>query len=371
MSIIIFIIVLVVLILVHEVGHFFSAKRAGIRIDEFGIGFPPRLFGKKIGETIYSVNAIPFGGFVQIFGEDPRKEEAITGPDSSRSFVNKPKIIQSLVLFAGVGFNIILAWILFSVSFTAGMPTAADNPLVNKQAGTFSGASLTIVAVLPDSPAEDAGFKSGDELIGVSANGERVSDLTSKSVSDFIAAHGDGEINIEYKRGDELQSLSVLPSSNIITAEPERNAIGISMGIVGTLKLPVYLAVWEAGKLTTNLLAAIAVAIIGLIASALTLSADLSQIAGPVGIVSFVGDAAALGFVALLNFTAIISLNLAIINLLPFPALDGGRILFVAIEAVKGSPIRPKIASILNTLGFAILILAMLAVTYNDILKLF
>lgn len=371
MSIFIFIIVLVVLILVHEVGHFLSAKRAGIRVDEFGIGFPPRILGKKIGETIYSINAIPFGGFVKIFGEDPGRKEAISGPDSEKSFINKPRIIQTLVLFAGVGFNVILAWILFSISFTAGMPTAADNPLVINNQNRFTDQRLAIIIVLPDSPAEDVGLKAGDTLLAVKAGTEDIPELTPNGVSNFIALHGDDELTVEYQRGEELLSANIMPMRDVIGNEPNRSAIGISMGLIGTLKLPLHLAVWEGGKLTLNMLWAVTVAIIGLIASAFTLSADLSQIAGPVGIVTFVGDAAALGFVALLNFTAIISLNLAIINLLPFPALDGGRILFVMIEAIKGSPIRPKVVSILNTLGFALLILAMLVVTYNDILKLF
>ena len=131
MSIIIFVIVLVVLILVHEFGHFITAKKSGIRVDEFGIGFPPKIFGKKIGETTYTLNWIPFGGFVKIFGENP-DDESISGPDSARSFVNKKRRIQALVIVAGVLFNVILASLLFSAGFMIGMPVSDGDPLVER-----------------------------------------------------------------------------------------------------------------------------------------------------------------------------------------------------------------------------------------------
>ena len=152
MSIIIFIIVLVVLILVHEFGHFISAKKSGIRVDEFGIGFPPRIFGKKIGETTYSLNWIPFGGFVKIFGENP-DEESISGPDSKRSFVNKKRRIQALVIVAGVVFNMLLAIILFSAGFLIGMPVSDNDPLIVDKGYEITNSALTVISVLNESPA--------------------------------------------------------------------------------------------------------------------------------------------------------------------------------------------------------------------------
>lgn len=366
MNIIIFIVILVVLILVHEFGHFIVAKKSGIRVDEFGIGFPPKLFGKKYGETEYTFNLLPFGGFVRIFGENPDKE-SINGEDSGRSLVNKPKYIQALVMFAGVGFNILTAWLLFSVIYMVGMPTVfeeGDNKFVQNPA-------LTIVEVLPETPAEYAGLKVGDKLLSFSVNNESISELTSEKVSDFVALHGKDKIYVEYKRGNDVFVLDTVPETNIIPNEPERAVIGIAMSQVGTLKLPVHLAFWEAGKLTAKMFVAVTVAITQFLFDAITLNADFSQIAGPVGIVGIVGDAAALGIISLLSFTAFISLNLAVINLLPLPALDGGRLLFVAIEAIKGSPIKPSIVNMLNMIGFALLILLMVVVTYNDIAKIF
>ncbi|MFQ5661997.1 MAG: RIP metalloprotease RseP [Candidatus Paceibacteria bacterium] len=370
MSIIIFIIVLVVLILVHEVGHFIAAKRAGIRVDEFGIGFPPKIFSKKIGETNYSLNWIPFGGFVKIFGEDP-SEESISGPDSKRSFVNKKRGTQALVIAMGVIFNMLLAVVLFSWGFMAGMPVSDIDPLVVDKGYEISNPKLTVIDVLEDTPAENAGLKAGDEILSVATRSDNVEVLNADNVSEFIAAHKGEDIAFVYDRNGEVALAEIIPEENVVPDEPERGAIGTLLGTVGTLKLPVHRALIEGAVLTYEMTVLIAVALGGFLASAFTLSADLSQIAGPVGIVGLVGDAAALGLIALLNFTAIISIHLAIINLLPFPALDGGRLVVILIEAIKRSPLKPKIVNAVNTIGFILLILLMLVVTYSDIVKLF
>ena len=161
----------------------------------------------------------------------------------------------------------------------------------------------------------------------------------------------------------------VIPRSGVIKGE-EKPAIGIAMGVIGTLKLPIHLALYEGGVRTVTLLYHITIGISTFLVQAVMLNADFSSIAGPVGIVGLVGDASQLGIIALLNFTAFISLNLAVINLIPFPALDGGRLLFLGIEAIKGSPIKPVVANTLNFVGFALLILLMLIVTYNDIIRI-
>ena len=189
-------------------------------------------------------------------------------------------------------------------------------------------------------------------------------------VSDFILEQGVSDISITFERGEEVVTTSVTPTTGLIIQEPDKTAIGITMGSIGTLKLPPHTALWEGGKMTIQILVAVTVAILSFLGSALTLSADLSQIAGPVGIVGIVGDAASFGFSALLSFTALISLNLAVINLLPFPALDGGRLVFVLVEKIKGSPVRPAIVNALNRFGFALLILLLLVVTYNDIVRI-
>lgn len=390
MSVIIFIIILAVLILVHEFGHFIVAIKSGIKVSEFGIGFPPRI--KKLfrwKETDFTLNWIPFGGFVKIFGENP-DEESISGPDSTRSFVNKPKWIQALVLVAGVSFNIIFAWLLISAGFMSGLPTPVDYD----GAGTVENARVVITSVSKDSPAQKANLKTGDIIVSVSTmsassqagnttSGKNIlsAPLTPKNVSDFIKNVGDtkeakaksdekadAKIDIVYTRGETELHTSVTPVAGIIA---DYKAIGISMDLIGTLRLPFYQAFWEGAKTTVSLLRAIVVGLYGFLHDIILGRGGFSQVTGPIGIVGMVGDVSHLGFIFVLSFTAFISLNLAVINLLPFPALDGGRLLFVLIEAIRRKPISARVANTCNGIGFALLILLMVAVTVHDVIKLF
>ncbi len=363
MSIILFIIILAILVLAHEFGHFIVAKRAGIRVDEFGIGFPPKLWGKKIGETEYTINLFPVGGFVKIFGETPDKD-SIEGPDSKRSFVNKPKYIQASVLVAGVVFNIILAWLLISAGFMIGLPTSVSSA---PQGRTLTDVALTITEVTPNSPAKTVGLKVGDVILSVASGENTILNPSPPTVQKFIKDNSKNNIDIDFRRGKEIQkTVSLHAVSGLI----DRPAIGIGMDEIGKLKLPVYLALWDGAKLTASLTEATFLGLMGFFGSIFTGNADLSSVAGPVGIVGVVGQASAFGFVYLLSLTALISINLAIINLIPFPALDGGRLLFLLIEKIKRSPIKPKIANALNMFGFIILILLMVVITYSDILKI-
>lgn len=362
MSIIIFIIILGVLILVHEFGHFIVAVKSGIKVSEFGIGFPPkiaRLFRWK--ETDFTLNAIPFGGFVKIFGENP-EEESISGPESARSFVNKPRWIQALVLVAGVSFNIIFAWILISLGFMSGLPTPVDygGP------GVVENPKVVITTVSADSPAHMSGLKSGDAIKSVSSRGVALDTLTPDTVSEFIKTQE--KIDVVYTRGKDEFQTTVTPVDGIVEG---RKAVGISMDLIGILRLPVHQAFWEGAKTTGSLLVAVTVGLANFLFDTVTGHGDFSQVTGPVGIVGMVGDVSHLGFIYLLSFTAFISLNLAVINLIPFPALDGGRLLFVLIEAITRRPISPKVANSLNGVGFVLLILLMLVVTVNDVVKLF
>jgi regulator of sigma E protease len=361
MSVILFIIILAVLIFVHELGHFLAAKKFGIKVSEFGIGFPPRLWSKKKGETTYVVNAVPFGGYVKILGEDPT-EEAVAPEDQARSLVNKPKLVQTAVLAGGVAFNIIFAWILISLGFMLGLPTPASEgqKVINPK--------LVVTTLSVNSPAEKAGIRPGDVISQVYTEENTLNDISPQSVSNFIEAHGNEEITFVHNRGEETLTTMVVPEEGIVAG---RKAVGISMDMIGTLKLPIHKALWSGAETTVRLIGAIAVGIVTFLGQAFTGSASLSQVTGPVGIVGLVGDVSQLGFIYLLSFTAFISVNLAVVNLLPFPALDGGRILFVIIEAIKGSPIKPKVANMLNGVGFAILILLMIVVTLHDIVKLF
>lgn len=363
MSILLFFIILLVLVLAHEFGHFIVAKRSGIRVDEFGFGFPPKLFGIKKGETTYSFNLLPFGGFVKIFGENP-DEESMHGPDAARSMVRKPKYVQAAVLFAGVAFNFILAWLLISGGFVAGLPTsgAADPSLAYREAPM-----LTITSVAEDAPAARAGLMTGDRIVAIDSEKGEIGHPDVAAFKTIVAENAGKNILVEYERGGSRGSLVLVPEEGLVDGHA---GVGVSLDVIGTVKLPIHKALAKGFVLTSKLTAETAVSLATLLRDAVLGHADLASVTGPVGLVGVVGDAYQFGFVHLLTLTALISINLAIINLFPFPALDGGRLLFLLIEKIKGSPIKPKVANILNAAGFFLLIALMLVVTYQDIVKL-
>jgi regulator of sigma E protease len=366
MSIIIFIVILLVLVVSHEFGHFIVAKMNKIRVDEFSFGFPPKIFGKKIGETTYNLNALPFGGYVKIFGENG-DDPTVSEEDKKRSFTSKPKYVQALVLLAGVTMNFLVAWLLLTVGYMSGLPSsvamAPKGVVINNQ-------YLTVTSVVKGSPAEISGLKAGDKLLALDTPTDSTkllsSSFTAESVQNFVKKHGGEAVNVEILRGPESKVIDVTPVNN----KDGFPAIGISMDTIGTLQLPVHKALWEGLKLTSNLTVGTAVGFYKLISGAILGKGDMSAVTGPIGIVGVVGDAAKFGFIYLLSFTALISVNLAVINLMPFPALDGGRILFLLIEKIKGSRIKPEIANIVNMIGFGILMLLMVFITYHDIVKL-
>lgn len=362
MSIILFIIILAVLVFVHELGHFLIAKKTGVRVDEFAVGFPPKLFSFTKGETLYSLNAIPFGGYVKIFGEDPN-DESLKGSDSKRSLVNKPKYIQGAVLLGGIIFNILFAWLLISVSLMSGykMPVDTANYVVTNP-------KITILSVLENSPAKLAGLVSGDQITSLK-EGDGVI-LVPQDVSDVqkFISESKSKVQVSYSRGSEIKTTEVEPVPGI---SGSNKAIGISMSKVGEVHLPFYLAFWEGAKLTYDTVSQTFFSLIDFFGKIFTGKADISEVSGPVGIAGLVGDASNFGFIYLLGFTAFISINLAVINFMPFPALDGGRLFFLIIEAIIRRPISPKILNFINASGFIFLMLLMLFVTYHDIVKLF
>ncbi|MFA5791615.1 MAG: RIP metalloprotease RseP [Candidatus Paceibacterota bacterium] len=380
MSIIIFFVILLVLVLVHEFGHFFTAKSFGIRVDEFGFGFPPKLFSFKKGETEYSFNALPLGGFVKIFGENfeeadfveigflDKEKETEKEELKKRSLVNKPKYQQALVLFAGIFANFLLAWLLFSFGFMSGLPTSVGS---ERPGSKLENVNLTVISVLADSPAEKAGLKIGDKIVSIESGNDAVLEINSETLKSFIISHPEKEIEIGYVRGKNNQNINlakIIPIANTVDSKP---MIGISMDQIGIAKLPFFTALVEGMKLNLFMTKNTALGLFTLISEALQGKGSFAGVAGPVGMVGIVGDAYQFGFIYLLSFTALISINLAIINLLPLPALDGGRLLFLLIEKVKGSRLNPKFANTANMIGFAFLILLMLVITYHDLVKLF
>ncbi|MDD5050770.1 MAG: RIP metalloprotease RseP [Candidatus Pacebacteria bacterium] len=362
MSILLFLIILIVLVIVHELGHFLVAKFSGIGVKEFGLGFPPRIIGKMWRGTLYSLNWIPFGGFVKILGEDP-EELAITEEEKKKNFSYKPRPIQALVLVAGISFNILFAWLLISLGFMTGLPTSVGAPT----SGNITNPEVVITEVLENSPAQKAGLEVGDKIVSLESGVEKVNALSILGVQDFINGHGKESVRVEYKRGGEDAIAIVVPQGGIVEG---KSAIGVAMDMIGILRLSFFRAFFEGAKLTIDVIKTVATGLAGFIWDAVRLKAHFSEVTGPVGIVSLVGSAEKLGFVYILSLAAFISLNLAVINLIPFPALDGGRLLFVLIEAIKRSPIKPKVANMINSVGFAILIVLMVIVTLHDIVKI-
>ncbi len=365
MSVIIFLIVLAILIFVHELGHFLAAKKTGMRVDEFAVGFKPKIWGKKKGETEYFLGLIPIGGYVKIFGEDQIEDmEKISDKDKAdlpRAFSNRPLWAQAVVLVAGVTFNIIFAWILLSVNFMIG----ADVPASDFAKHDFVETKVLITSVVEGSPAEDAGLKSGDfiEKTSLYLDKDATTDIVASSVSgsnQAIDLYIEGKTEPVSVKKDYIKGIS-----------EDKEIIGIGMEDVGKVKLLPHEALWYGLKSTYVYTILTAEALFGFFSQAFTLNADMSQVSGPVGIVGHVGDAADRGVSALLLFTALISINLAIINILPFPALDGGRLLFVIIESITRKRIKPNIANLVNAIGFGLLMLLMIVITFNDIIKLF
>ena len=352
-TIAVFIAVLGLLVFVHELGHFVMAKRAGMRVDEFGFGFPPRLFGIKKGETLYSINAIPLGGFVKIVGEDGSE---INDP---QSFANKSYWHRFSVLVAGVTMNVILAWVLMSIGMGVGLPTVLDENSQLPKSAMVRNSSVGVLETAPESPAQRAGLKPADVIAKI--NGEEIDSI--KEAQTITQNQAGIPTAYTIKRGSEIFDATITPRANPPTGE---GFLGIALGEIALVSYPWYEAIWHGLVYTINLLVYTVSAFWSLIVGAFQ-GADVgAALSGPVGIAVLTRDVTRLGFIYLLQFTALLSINLAIINIVPFPALDGGRILFLAVEKLRGKKMNPKAEVWANTIGFMLLLLLMVGVTVHD-----
>lgn len=359
LTFIIFLIILSILVVVHEAGHFFAAKKFGIRVDEFGLGYPPR--AKKLLSwkgTDFTLNWLPFGGFVKIFGENP--DEAVEMRKQPGSFSSKHRSKQAAVLCAGVCANFLFAWLLISVGFMIGLPATADSGL------SISNVHTVVVDVLPSSPAALAGLETGDSIVSV-GRGNLFANTDPVQISNFISSSAQ-PITFTLTRGNKTLVETAAPKMGLA---PDRLAVGVELDSVGTAKLSLPSALYHGFLSATSDTWQIIVAFGVFLKSIFVGHADFSQITGPVGIISLVGDARSLGFVYVIMFVALISLNLAVINLLPIPALDGGRLLFVLIESIRRKPVSAKIFNALNNASFILLIILMILVTIRDVMHLF
>ncbi len=341
-TIIIGLAVLSVIIIAHELGHFIMAKSVGIRVDEFGLGFPPRLLSFKRGETRYSLNAIPFGGFNKLAGEeDPKVPE---------SLASKSIGTRLLVLSAGSLMNVLLAFLLFSVTFMVPHNLVVGQVLVEE--------------VVPDSPAARAGIEPGDIVLSV--NDKPVSN--SRDLQRYIQLNLGREITILIQHTDlTAENVQLIPRWK----PPEgHGATGIAISTVNPTIIKQRYPFWKAIPLGVSTFIETFVlyknGMIGVIIG--TIPADFI---GPVGIVQITGEIAKSGVSPLLEFAAFLSLIIGVLNLFPLPALDGGRIMFVLLEWVRrGKRVSPKTEGLIHATGFFLLIAAILLITYQDIIRI-
>ncbi len=348
-----------VLILVHEFGHFIVAKAFGIRVDEFGIGFPPRLLAFKKGETTYTINALLFGGFVRIFGENPGE-----GKSDPRSFSTKSRWAQATVLMAGITFNFLFAWLALSAGYMIGMPISADHAGF----GTVTGIHTTIVDVQAGSPADKAGVKPEDVIEQVkTGTATLLVGSNADAVQEFILAHQDESILLTVMRNGQEKTLLAKPIEGIT---PGYKAIGIALGDIGILQLPPHLALLQGGMLSWKMTTSIANGLLGLMSNLVRGTGSWDGVLGPIGIAGMGATAVAHGAIATIILASLISINLAIINLLPIPGLDGGRLLIVIVEGIIKKPLGERFSTWITLAGFTLLIGLMLAVSVHDIFGL-
>lgn len=358
-TIIIFILVLGLLVFTHELGHFITAKRAGIKVEEFGLGLPPRIFGIKRGGTIYSLNWLPIGGFVKIFGEDGG------GKDDAGSFSSRPAWTRAKILVAGVTMNYLFAMLLFSLSFAVGIPAMVDSQTLGAR-----NVKIQITEVADKSPAMQAGILLGDTIVEVSDKNH----LATKSINEindlnnFINSHRGQEIILKIKRGQEIKSVALTPRQSPPANE---GPIGVALAKTGIISFPWYSALYKGIIFTFQMTWLIVATFVGVVANLFRGAPAGVQFSGPVGIFELTGQMSQLGFSYLNQFVAFLSLNLAIINLFPFPALDGGRLFFLLIEKIKGSPINQTFERKANSIGLALLILLIVVITIKDIGRFF
>lgn len=353
--ILIFIGMLLVLVLVHEWGHFFVAKKAGCKVEEFGFGFPPRLLSKTWRGTLYSLNLFPIGGFVKIEGENMEDSPADEKP-SPTSFASKSAMWRIAILSAGVGMNLLFAVLLLSIESAIGAPTL----VTEKNAGTLTDIKTYTVEVAKDSPADAAGMQPYDHIVSV----EGVKDPSLTAVQQITRDHAGKEMHMQIDRNGQDVAITVTPRVN----PPEgQGALGISLSETGLEKSPIYLAPIK-GIERTGIMAWTILSQFGILIAKLFEHQSVGQaLTGPIGIAIYTKQAVAMGLSYFLEFASMISINLAIINILPIPALDGGRILFVGIEKIVGRKRTAMVEQYAHTIGFVALIGLMIFITFKDI----
>lgn len=365
-TILVFILILSVLVMLHEFGHFLMAKRAGIGVEEFGFGLPPRLWGKKIRGTIYSLNWLPFGGFVRLVGEDPTDKNR----NDKNSYYVKSLGERALVVVAGVFMNFILAVVIFYavlmfLGFKVSLPLIVEHDFkfVNQTR------QVLVADVNEDSVAAKSGVKEGESILSV--NGQKVGSV--EDLQKIIRGNENETVTLilENPINNKTRNVSVTPVYNETLKAP---AIGVGLGELVVLNYDTFWQKLFAGFTHSYNTISYSGKVFGDLISYAIREKDITPVkegvSGPVGIAEITGQAVALGPISVLQFVGLLSLNLAVMNVLPIPALDGGRLFFILIEAITRKKVYPNVEKWVHTVGFAVLLALIAVITFNDIVKL-
>ncbi len=344
------------LILGHEAGHFLAAKAFGLKVDEFGFGFPPRIAAKKIGETEYSINWLPFGGFVRIAGERGEfalveggedaagdAPEVLRNPaedpeDERRKFYVQPAWKKSIIILAGVFTNFLLGWLFIAIVLMTGVPQ-----------------TLVVGGTEHGSPAAAAGMQTGDIIEGYT---------NAQSFITYIDAHKGAPVTVTVLRNDKTITFTMTPRTN---PGPNQGAIGVALEQGGAKREGFFAALRDGLFAAGNISILTVQAFWHLIVQVFTTASIPAGIVGPVGIFGVAEETGRIGLTYLLQFIGIISLNLMVVNCIPFPALDGGRFVFILVEKIRRAPLSYKVEAWVNGIGFALLLALMIALTVRDI----
>jgi regulator of sigma E protease len=340
-STLLFLTILVGLVLAHELGHYLTAKAFGVKVLEFGVGFPPRAFGRRFGETEYTVNWLPIGGFVRLLGEED-------GSDP-RSLAAQARWKRLIIMASGAWVNLLLPPLLFAIAFAI----PHDEPVSRAQ----------IAAIVPGSPAEVAGFQRGDVIFEIGGRDAK----NVSTVARLVRLEMGHLTTVRVKRGDEFLDIPVEPRWAFPSGQgPTGISIGAQYPFTERVSLPPWEALPAGVQATTDTLILARNQMIGWFKGG-----SGPGLAGPVGIAQATGEAAKAGVPPLFEIAALLSINLGIVNLLPLPALDGGRIFFLLLEIVRrGRRVAPEKEALVHLVGFALFIVLTIVVTFADVSKL-
>ncbi len=355
MTVLIFLLILTILVFVHEFGHFIIAKKMGVKVEEFGIGLPPRLFGIKKGETLYSLNLLPLGGFVKLYGEEEHNK--LDKMDKKRAFVNKTAWQKTLIILGGVIGNFLLGWFIFSYLATQGVSVPINKVIIEK--------------VTKNSPAQISGLKENDIVTKLIPQNKKLPQFTLTTADDLIINTkklAGQTITLEINRNGKTFLTKIVPRVNPPKGE---GPLGIAITSSTIKKYPWFTAPYYGLIEATNITYKIATELGKLLFGLITFQKPHVDVAGPVGIANMAGQAIKFGGNAFLQFLGLLSLNLAIVNILPFPALDGGRLVFVLYEGIFKKKPNKDVEKYTNLIGFIILLSLAALITVNDIVKLF